>query len=355
MAARHVGDCGHGDGSWADAQSPPSSSPGQSALLGAFAACPQTHDSGTSGGSWDDALTDEDPQWQGISFTEHAAEAPGSAWPEEPQVSSQRQHLPWTPVPDWNSDPANGQGAVERPPRAPEEWAQPVAIESEGILGGCRQACSRLGSGHPRESERSKISRAILRTVAAGRSFFAVVVCHSDDGPLQPFEHLRNIALQPSNVRERVQDLAVERLDPETWLLTGFLCDLPSVSMSNDLSLSGPWARRPMYSSNVISSKSRKRPCRQGDRRRLQTPESEPSSDSDCDVTSGPTADRSSPALKKNERWSDADSDRLLSYVAQGRAWEEIYGKFPTRTPGAVKLHWYTEKAKREGLGKRRR
>ncbi|MCJ1357538.1 MAG: hypothetical protein MMC33_007534 [Icmadophila ericetorum] len=57
--------------------------------------------------------------------------------------------------------------------------------------------------------------------------------------------------------------------------------------------------------------------------------DSESSSDDDgCSCTS------------KQSWWSDLDEQRLLAYKKADKSWDWIFGKFPGRTPAAVRTRW---------------
>ena len=43
----------------------------------------------------------------------------------------------------------------------------------------------------------------------------------------------------------------------------------------------------------------------------------------------------------KQSRWSKLDEQRLLAYKKEGKDWSWIFGKFPSRTSGAVRTRWH--------------
>ncbi|XTI83810.1 hypothetical protein V2W45_133701 [Cenococcum geophilum] len=45
----------------------------------------------------------------------------------------------------------------------------------------------------------------------------------------------------------------------------------------------------------------------------------------------------------KYSRWSREDDDNLLKWIKDGKQWDWICRQFPNRTPGAVRLRWYTK------------
>ena len=67
-----------------------------------------------------------------------------------------------------------------------EEWAQPFATQSESFLRGYTQTCSRAWDCDAHESGTDKASFAIFRTVAAARSFLAVVVSQREGNVAAP-------------------------------------------------------------------------------------------------------------------------------------------------------------------------
>ena len=69
----------------------------------------------------------------------------------------------------------------------------------------------------------------------------------------------------------------------------------------------------------------------------LSDSDSESSSDDDgCSSEDG--QGRSSTG--KHSRWSDLDEQRLLAYKKEDKSWDWIFGKFPGRTPAAVRTRW---------------
>jgi hypothetical protein len=42
----------------------------------------------------------------------------------------------------------------------------------------------------------------------------------------------------------------------------------------------------------------------------------------------------------KHSRWSDLDEQRLLAYKKEGKSWDWIFSKFPSRTRPAIRTRW---------------
>jgi hypothetical protein len=80
---------------------------------------------------------------------------------------------------------------------------------------------------------------------------------------------------------------------------------------------------------------------RPAERQRL-LPSRDPSLEPSHNKTGGDSGsdDDGCSSTGKHSRWSDLDEHRLLAYKKEDKSWDWIFGKFPGRTPAAVRTRW---------------
>ena len=186
-----------------------------------------------------------------------------------------------------------------------------------------------------------RLLRANLRTVAPGSAFVALVITSPDSGSIQPLEHLQNVTPHQQLGGASVQDWAVEMLAAGTWLLTGFLLDVPPSTLQDHVPTCTPQLEGSARSQGTASTPPRKRPRRTVDGHSSPERTGESCSDSDYDDASDIPAYTIYAKSRKHEKWRPLEDARLLAYRAEGMSWPRIHRCFPNRSPGSVTTHWY--------------
>jgi hypothetical protein len=148
----------------------------------------------------------------------------------------------------------------------------------------------------------------------------------------------------------KIDDFTIKPVEQHSFLVTGFSRHTPS---------------RPLFDSTTLSTAAEaSRDCvdathtqPQGgkavDARALALRRSKPSisdddsglSDSDSESSSDDDGCSSEDkqgrlSTSKHNRWSDLDEHRLLAYKKEDKSWDWIFGKFPGRTPAAIRTRW---------------
>ena len=143
----------------------------------------------------------------------------------------------------------------------------------------------------------------------------------------------------------KIDDFTIKPIKQHSYLLTGFSRHASSRSTFGATTVStaevgrihrNTTRTRPQDGRAVDARAfaSRSEPSSSDDDSGLSDSDSESSSDDD-ECSSGDEQGRSS--TSKHSRWSDLDEQRLLAYKKEDKSWDWIFGKFPGRTPAAVR------------------
>ncbi|KAI9769831.1 MAG: hypothetical protein M1840_003825 [Geoglossum simile] len=147
----------------------------------------------------------------------------------------------------------------------------------------------------------------------------------------------------------KIDDFTIKPIEHHSFLLTGFSRYTSSQPSFGGATLSTAEAGR----NHVDATHTRPQNGRAVDARALASRRSEPLSsdddgglsDSDPESSSGDDgclseAEQGHSSMSKRSRWSDLDEQRLLAYKKEGKSWDWIFGKFPSRTGPAIRTRW---------------
>ncbi len=239
------------------------------------------------------------------------------------------------------SSPAGGAASNLSPPSSPWPTTPPTNKVSQEVSDGPTTQAPGFQADRADTSKTGRLLRANLRTVAPGSAFVALVVASPDSGSIRPLEHLQNITPHQQPGGATVQDWTVEMLAAGTWLLTGFLFDVPPSTLQNHVPEDIPQLEGSARSRRTASTPLRKRPRRTVGWHSSPERAGGSCSDSDYDDASDVSADMIYARSRKHEKWTPLEDARLLAYRAEGVSWKRIHRRFPNRSPGSVTTHWY--------------
>ena len=246
--------------------------------------------------------------------------------------------LAWIPTP--NSTPAGRAASNLSTQSSPQHTTPMDKVGQEAIEGPTTRAPS-FRADRADTGKTGRLLRANLRWVAPGSAFVALVVASPDGGSIRPLEHLQNVTPHQQPGGATVQDWTMEMLAAGTWLLTGFLLDVPPSTLQDHVPTGTPQLEGSARSQGTASTPPRKRPRRTVDGHSSPERTGESCSDSDHDDASDIPADTIYAKSRKHEKWRPLEDARLLAYKAEGMSWSRIHPRFPNRSPGSVTTHWY--------------
>jgi hypothetical protein len=167
-----------------------------------------------------------------------------------------------------------------------------------------------------------QITDLTLCTILNSSSIVTAIVRYRDSNwSLDP------IALGNRFLGEQGKVIRMTQLSPGSWMLLGYRCDDGTLDLCDRRGLNAEW---------ISSSYS--------DASSYGTDHSDDDSDKE--------GENGEEVIKKCSRrthklWRELDEVRLLSLKdKQGMEWQEICKRFPDRSPGAVKLRYYTLRKK---------
>ena len=186
---------------------------------------------------------------------------------------------------------------------------------------------------------------------------FAAVIRDDRDGPEFSFRQLSRL-IENIGHAGKIDDFTIKPIQQHLFLLTGF-----SRHTSSRPSFSGRTVGTAAEAGRIHGDATctRLQHARAIDGRAIASRESELLSseddgglnDSDPDSSSNddgcPSEDEQRrPSMRKHSPWLTLDEQRLLAYKKEGKSWRWIFGKFPTRTPAAVRTRWTMVRARVE-------
>ena len=136
-----------------------------------------------------------------------------------------------------------------------------------------------------------------------------------------------NLTLRPTALQHRLfgskgKVIRMTQLSPDSWMLVGYQSDDVAPSACSRETPTLPNIRRAIISTSDSAS------------------DGDGSSDEDEACEEGHVA-------RTRALWLESDEQRLLSLKdGQRMEWEEVFKRFPKRTPGAVKLRYYALRKK---------
>jgi hypothetical protein len=127
----------------------------------------------------------------------------------------------------------------------------------------------------------------------------------------------------------KIDDFTIKPVEQHSFLLTGFSRHTSSRSSFGGTALStAAEAGRDHVDAGALAS-----------RRSTPLSDSDSESSSDDDGCSS-EAEQGRASTSKQSRWSALDEQRLLAWKKEDKSWDWIFGKFPGRTPAAVRTRW---------------
>jgi hypothetical protein len=178
---------------------------------------------------------------------------------------------------------------------------------------------------------------------------FSAVIRDGCDGRGVSFGQLARLIASIGHVG-KIDDFTIRPIEQHSFLVTGFSRHTQSRPSLGGATLStaaeagrkhvDATRTRPQDSravnAGVLASRRSKPPISDDD---SGLSDSNPESSSDDDgCLSDDEQGRSS--TSKQSRWSKLDEQRLLAYKKEDKSWDWIFGKFPGRTPAAVRTRW---------------
>ncbi len=167
-----------------------------------------------------------------------------------------------------------------------------------------------------------QITDLTLCTVPNGSSIVTAIVRHRDSKwSLDP------VALGHKFFGEQGKVIRMTQLSPGSWMLLGYRCNDGTLDLCNRGGLNAEW----MSSSHSDA-----------------TSHGTDHADDDWDEEGENREEVTKECSHRTHKlWRESDEMRLLSLKdKQGMEWEEICKRFPGRSPGAVKLRYYTLRKK---------
>ncbi|KAG9186466.1 hypothetical protein G6011_09574 [Alternaria panax] len=138
------------------------------------------------------------------------------------------------------------------------------------------------------------------------------------------------VALGHKVLGEQVKVIRMTQLSPDSWVLLGYRCNDSTLNLCNGQSLNAE--------------------CMNGFHNDAANQEMGYSDDENCDEENENEEEEESAkecSQRTHKLWLESEEVLLLSLKdKQGMGWEEVCKRFPNRSPGAVKLRYYTLKKK---------
>jgi len=136
------------------------------------------------------------------------------------------------------------------------------------------------------------------------------------------------VALGHKVLGEQVKVIRMTQLSPDAWMLLGYRCNERAIDLCNHRSL------------NVE--------CMNSFHADAASHEMDHSDDDDCDEEKEKEEESTKDYSQRTRNlWLESEEVLLLSLKdKQGMEWGEICKRFPSRSPGAVKLRYYTLRKK---------
>jgi hypothetical protein len=127
---------------------------------------------------------------------------------------------------------------------------------------------------------------------------------------------------------EQVKVIRMTQLSRDAWMLLGYRCNERAIDLCNHESLNAEWMNS--FHADAASH------------------EMDHSDDDDCDEENENEEESIKEYSQRTRKlWLESEEVLLLSLKdKQGMEWEEICKRFPSRSPGAVKLRYYTLRKK---------
>jgi hypothetical protein len=167
-----------------------------------------------------------------------------------------------------------------------------------------------------------QITDLTLCTVPNGSSIVTAIVRHRDSNWSRD-----PVALGHKFLGEQGKVIRMTQLSPGSWMLLGYQCNDGALDLCNRGGLNAEW----MSSSH-------------SDAASHGTDHSDDDWDEEGENREEVTKECSH---RTHKLWLESDEMLLLSLKdKQGMEWEEICKRFPSRSPGAVKLRYYTLRKK---------
>jgi hypothetical protein len=167
-----------------------------------------------------------------------------------------------------------------------------------------------------------QITDLTLSAIPDGSSVVTAILRHHDSNC-----SLDLVALGHKVLGEQGKVIRITQLSPDSWVLLGYRCNKRAIDLCNRGSLNAEW----MSSSH-------------NDAASHGTDHSDDNWDEEDENGEEVTKEYSQ---RTHKLWLESDEVLLLSLKdKQGMEWEEICKRFPSRSPGAVKLRYYTLRKK---------
>ena len=171
-------------------------------------------------------------------------------------------------------------------------------------------------------------------------SFIAVIRDGSDRRGVS-FSQVARLIESTSHVG-KIDDFTIKPIKQHSFLVTGSSRHAPSRLLSSRTTVTAAAEASPILNDTPSTILQHGRVV---DAKTVTQQESESaSSDDDCGLSDddgySSKDEQKCSSTSKHSRWSDLDEQRLLAYKKEGKSWEWIFGKFPSRTRPAIRTRW---------------